>query len=167
MIAERLTTCNGSEELIVFSTSSTTLDAEAVDRRIDGRTGHEKTARLRPHARHQCITPDALSARLAAFGTLTTLDGLGALDAFGQPRKYAYITLDTTKGKLAESGRRGRAPGFASAKRNPTIARELRVALAFGAAIIVTVTGPECSERRIRESTQLEHDYCDHTAAID
>ncbi|TFY76106.1 hypothetical protein EWM64_g7909 [Hericium alpestre] len=60
------------------------------------------TKRLHISGLTPAITPDALSARLATFGTLTALDGLGALDALGQPRKYAYVTLDTTKGKLAK-----------------------------------------------------------------
>lgn len=48
------------------------------------------------------ITQDDLSRRLGSFGSVTALDGLGALDALGQPRKFAYATLATSKGKLAK-----------------------------------------------------------------
>ncbi|KAI0820292.1 hypothetical protein BC628DRAFT_916512 [Trametes gibbosa] len=47
------------------------------------------------------ITPKDLSDRLGSFGIVKSLDGLGALDALGQPRKFAYATLETTKGKLS------------------------------------------------------------------
>ncbi|TBU47466.1 hypothetical protein BD309DRAFT_855893 [Dichomitus squalens] len=47
------------------------------------------------------ITAKDLSDRLASFGTVKAIDGFGALDALGQPRKFAYATLETTKGKLA------------------------------------------------------------------
>ena len=47
------------------------------------------------------ITAKDLSERLASFGTVKAIDGFGALDALGQPRKFAYATLETTKGKLA------------------------------------------------------------------
>jgi hypothetical protein len=42
-----------------------------------------------------------LERRLAAFGTVTALDGFGKLDAVGQPRKFAYVTLETTKSQLS------------------------------------------------------------------
>ncbi|KAI0630538.1 hypothetical protein C8Q77DRAFT_1133682 [Trametes polyzona] len=47
------------------------------------------------------ITAKDLSDRLGSFGTVKALDGFGAVDALGQPRKFAYATLETTKGKLA------------------------------------------------------------------
>ncbi|KAI0358142.1 hypothetical protein OH77DRAFT_1587865 [Trametes cingulata] len=47
------------------------------------------------------ISAKDLSDRLGSFGTVKSLDGFGALDALGQPRKFAYATLETTKGKLA------------------------------------------------------------------
>ena len=47
------------------------------------------------------ITAKDLSERLASFGTVKAIDGFGALDALGHPRKFAYATLETTKGKLA------------------------------------------------------------------
>ncbi|KAI0705020.1 hypothetical protein C8T65DRAFT_578067 [Cerioporus squamosus] len=47
------------------------------------------------------ITAEDLSQRLSSFGTVTAIEGFGLLDAVGQPRKFAYATLETTKGKLA------------------------------------------------------------------
>ena len=47
------------------------------------------------------ITQQDLSNRLSSFGTVKSIDGFGLVDAVGQPRKFAYATLETTKGKLA------------------------------------------------------------------
>ncbi len=47
------------------------------------------------------ISFDDLSRRLGSFGSVTALDGLGKLDALGQPRKFAYVTLKTTKPQLS------------------------------------------------------------------
>ncbi|KAI0766099.1 hypothetical protein BD413DRAFT_717831 [Trametes elegans] len=47
------------------------------------------------------ISAKDLNDRLGSFGTVKSLDGIGAVDGVGQPRKFAYATLETTKGKLA------------------------------------------------------------------
>ncbi|KAH9166654.1 hypothetical protein EDB89DRAFT_2075593 [Lactarius sanguifluus] len=47
------------------------------------------------------ISFDDLSRRLGSFGSVTALDGLGKLDALGQPRKFAYVTLQATKPQLS------------------------------------------------------------------
>ena len=47
------------------------------------------------------ISFDDLSRRLGSFGSVTAVDGLGKLDALGQPRKFAYATLQTTKPQLS------------------------------------------------------------------
>jgi hypothetical protein len=47
------------------------------------------------------ISFDDLSRRLGSFGSVTALDGLGKLDALGQPRKFAYATLQITKPQLS------------------------------------------------------------------
>ncbi|KAH9851945.1 hypothetical protein C2E23DRAFT_732078 [Lenzites betulinus] len=47
------------------------------------------------------IAAKDLSDRLGSFGVVKAVDGIGALDAVGQPRKFAYATLETTKGKLS------------------------------------------------------------------
>jgi hypothetical protein len=47
------------------------------------------------------IASHDLERRLATFGSLTALDGFGKLDALGQPRKFAYVTLRTTKSQLS------------------------------------------------------------------
>ena len=47
------------------------------------------------------ISSHDLERRLANFGELTALDGFGKLDALGQPRNFAYVTLQTTKSQLS------------------------------------------------------------------
>lgn len=47
------------------------------------------------------ITPADLSQKLGSFGSVKALDGFGALDALGQPRRFGYVTLETTRPKLA------------------------------------------------------------------
>jgi len=47
------------------------------------------------------ISSHDLSRRLGSFGSVTSLDGLGKLDALGQPRNFAYVTLETTKTQLS------------------------------------------------------------------
>lgn len=47
------------------------------------------------------ITPADLSQKLGSFGNVKALDGFGQLDGLGQPRKFGYVTLETTKSKLA------------------------------------------------------------------
>lgn len=48
------------------------------------------------------ISSSDLSGRFSSFGTVKALDGLGKLDAVGLPRRYAYITLESTKEQLAK-----------------------------------------------------------------
>lgn len=48
------------------------------------------------------ITQEDLSRRLSTFGKVTSLDGIGKLDALGRPRPFAFATLETTKGQLAK-----------------------------------------------------------------
>ncbi|KAF8803942.1 hypothetical protein BYT27DRAFT_7108757 [Phlegmacium glaucopus] len=48
------------------------------------------------------ITADDISRRLTTFGTVKALDGFGLPDGVGQPRKFGYVTLETTTGKLAK-----------------------------------------------------------------
>lgn len=59
------------------------------------------TKRLHVSGLTPAITPADLSQKLGAFGSVRALDGFGALDALGQPRKFGYVTLETTKAKLA------------------------------------------------------------------
>ncbi|KAF9073325.1 hypothetical protein BDP27DRAFT_1319233 [Rhodocollybia butyracea] len=46
------------------------------------------------------LSPADLSARLSNFGTVKSLDGFGLLDAVGQPRRFGYVTLETTQASL-------------------------------------------------------------------
>ncbi|KZT10196.1 uncharacterized protein LAESUDRAFT_756380 [Laetiporus sulphureus 93-53] len=54
------------------------------------------TKRLHVSGLTPAITPADLSQRLSGFGTVKALDGFGLLDALGQPRKFGYVTLETT-----------------------------------------------------------------------
>ncbi|THH18928.1 hypothetical protein EW146_g2156 [Bondarzewia mesenterica] len=60
------------------------------------------TKRLHISGLTPAITREDLSRRLKSFGTITALDGVGAVDALGQPRKFAYATLESTKANLAK-----------------------------------------------------------------
>lgn len=44
---------------------------------------------------HTISTSD-LTNRFSAFGVVKAVDGLGELDGLGQPRKFAYVTLEST-----------------------------------------------------------------------
>jgi hypothetical protein len=48
------------------------------------------------------ITADDISRRLTNFGTVKASDGFGLTDGLGQPRKFGYVTLETTTEKLAK-----------------------------------------------------------------
>ena len=48
------------------------------------------------------ISADDISRRLSTFGTVKASDGFGLPDGLGQPRKFGYVTLETTTGKLAK-----------------------------------------------------------------
>jgi hypothetical protein len=57
--------------------------------------------RLHISGLNTAISSHDLERRLATFGSLTALDGFGELGALGQPRKFAYVTLHTTKSQLS------------------------------------------------------------------
>jgi hypothetical protein len=59
------------------------------------------TKRLHISGLTTAISSHDLEGRLATFGSLTALDGFGKLDALGQPRKFVYVTLQTTKSQLS------------------------------------------------------------------
>lgn len=46
------------------------------------------------------ISQDDLTSRFSSFGTVRALDGLGAVDGNGEPRKFAYLTIDGSKVQL-------------------------------------------------------------------
>jgi hypothetical protein len=59
------------------------------------------TKRLHISGLTPAITAADLSQKLGSFGSVKALDGFGKLDALEQPRKYGYVTIETTKPKLA------------------------------------------------------------------
>lgn len=60
------------------------------------------TKRLHVSGLTSSITSTELSRRLSTFGTIKDIDGFGKFDALGQPRKFAYVTLEGTKAQLAK-----------------------------------------------------------------
>ncbi|GLB41442.1 putative peptide hydrolase [Lyophyllum shimeji] len=59
------------------------------------------TKRLHISGLTLALTADDISKRLSTFGTVKAVDGFGLLDGVGQPRKFGYVTLETTQAKLA------------------------------------------------------------------
>ena len=60
------------------------------------------TKRLHISGLTPAITADDISRRLSTFGSVKCVDGIGLLDGLGAPRKFGYITIETTVGKLAK-----------------------------------------------------------------
>lgn len=46
------------------------------------------------------LTAADVQSRFSVFGTVTDISGFGNLDAVGNPKKFAYLTLDATEDKL-------------------------------------------------------------------
>lgn len=59
------------------------------------------TKRLHISGLTPALTQEDLSKRLSTFGTVKAIDGFGLQDGLGLPRKFGYVTLETTTGKLA------------------------------------------------------------------
>jgi hypothetical protein len=47
------------------------------------------------------VSASDLSQRLGTFGKVITVDGVGALDGLGQPRPFAYVTIEAKTSQLA------------------------------------------------------------------
>ena len=47
------------------------------------------------------VSASDLSQRLGTFGTVITVDGVGALDVLGSPRPFAYVTIEAKSSQLA------------------------------------------------------------------
>ncbi|KAH9957000.1 hypothetical protein BC827DRAFT_1385759 [Russula dissimulans] len=65
---------------------------------------HEETItkRLLISGLTPAISSDDLARRLGSFGSVTALDGLGKLDALGQPRNFAHVTLEANRTQLSK-----------------------------------------------------------------
>ncbi|KZP19770.1 hypothetical protein FIBSPDRAFT_920055 [Athelia psychrophila] len=59
------------------------------------------TKRLHISGLLPAITHADLTRRLSTFGTVRNLDGMGKLDALGQPKKFGYATMEGTSAQLA------------------------------------------------------------------
>ncbi|KAF5362106.1 hypothetical protein D9756_002109 [Leucocoprinus leucothites] len=60
------------------------------------------TKRLHISGLTPSVSKQDLTQRLSTFGNVKSLDGLGALDAVGQPKKFAYATLEATPAKVSK-----------------------------------------------------------------
>ncbi|KAF9233725.1 hypothetical protein BU15DRAFT_53526 [Melanogaster broomeanus] len=60
------------------------------------------TKRLHISGLTPSITPGDLERRLSSFGTVKAMDGFGARDALGDPRKFAYVTMEIGAKELAK-----------------------------------------------------------------
>ncbi|PVG02439.1 hypothetical protein CPB86DRAFT_579707 [Serendipita vermifera] len=60
------------------------------------------TRRLHVSGLTPAISENDLKIRFSAFGTVKAIDGVGKLDALGQPRKFAYVSLETAPDKYAK-----------------------------------------------------------------
>ncbi|KEP47416.1 RNA recognition motif protein [Rhizoctonia solani 123E] len=60
-----------------------------------------QTTRLHISGLTPSISASDLKQRFSTFGDVKDVDGVGKLDGVGRPRKFAYLTLETTQPKLA------------------------------------------------------------------
>ncbi|KAI6000423.1 hypothetical protein F5J12DRAFT_260771 [Pisolithus orientalis] len=60
------------------------------------------TQRLHISGLTPSITPSDIHRRLSAFGSVKSLDGFGKLDALGDPRPFAYVTLEGKEKDIAK-----------------------------------------------------------------
>lgn len=60
------------------------------------------TKRLHISGLTPSITPADLERRLSLFGKVVVMDGFGARDALGDPRKFGFVTMEIGKKELAK-----------------------------------------------------------------
>ncbi|KAF8595148.1 hypothetical protein BDV93DRAFT_528891 [Ceratobasidium sp. AG-I] len=60
-----------------------------------------QTTRLHISGLTPSISERDLTQRFSTFGEVRGVDGVGKVDGLGQPRKFAYVTLETTQPKLS------------------------------------------------------------------
>ncbi|KAF8624143.1 hypothetical protein AX17_007206 [Amanita inopinata Kibby_2008] len=60
------------------------------------------TKRLHISGLTPALSASDISQRLSSFGTVKAMDGFGALDGVGKPRKFGYVTMEATPVKLAK-----------------------------------------------------------------
>ncbi|CAE6520743.1 unnamed protein product [Rhizoctonia solani] len=60
-----------------------------------------QTTRLHISGLTPSISASDLKQRFSTFGDVRDVDGVGKLDGVGRPRKFAYLTLETTQPKLS------------------------------------------------------------------
>jgi len=62
------------------------------------------TKRLHISGLTPSITPADLERRLSSFGKVMAMDGFGARDALGDPRKFGFVTMEIGTKGLAKCG---------------------------------------------------------------
>lgn len=60
------------------------------------------TKRLHISGLMPSITPADLERRLSSFGKVMAMDGFGARDALGEPRKFGFVTMEIGAKDLAK-----------------------------------------------------------------
>ena len=60
------------------------------------------TKRLHISGLTPALSVDDIKQRFSSFGTVINLEGFGLTDGVGQPRKFGYVTVETTGPKLAK-----------------------------------------------------------------
>ena len=60
------------------------------------------TKRLHISGLTPSITPSDLERRLSSFGKVKAMDGFGARDALGDPRKFGFVTMEIGAKELAK-----------------------------------------------------------------
>ena len=60
------------------------------------------TKRLHISGLTPSITPADLERRLSSFGKVKAMDGFGARDALGDPRKFGFVTVEIGAKELAK-----------------------------------------------------------------
>ena len=60
------------------------------------------TKRLHVSGLTPSITPGDLERRLASFGKVKAMDGFGARDGLGDPRKFGFVTMEIGTKELAK-----------------------------------------------------------------
>lgn len=60
------------------------------------------TKRLHVSGLTPSITPADLERRLSLFGKVKAMDGFGARDALGDPRKFGFVTMEIGARELAK-----------------------------------------------------------------
>ena len=85
----------------VRSRSPSALEKLACESKMDPDPNAVVRKRLHVAGLTPAVSASDLSHRLGTFGTVITVDGVGALDGLGRPRPFAYVTIEAKNSQLA------------------------------------------------------------------